>query len=188
MQERTKRLEEEVRQKEQAAELRRKERMVRAREKARKFSGASNTATLPCSVSIGGQSNLAAEIDDVESKLGFPPDAIEDWRRFYLKFFEDHVESVVQGEWPTLKPAFTSYAASIENLRRRAEEILGETMHRVDEKGIGAIRLRARQLCFMAQNFDNSLGEFSVMADGPPSTFGFYIADMQEQRCIWQKV
>jgi len=178
MRARAKRLIEEARKKRSVA----RKRLLFATKLAQKASGRTEGELLM--VEFNDKTDLDQEIDATTDALGLPED-YQERKSFYAHLFEGYSVVLQQGEWSDNKPNIMLKAQKIAGLRRRAEAIEAELMRRVQGPGSEPLRLRARALVHMARTYDNSLEEFLEMACS--ADFGFYIADMNERRCVWQK-
>jgi len=113
------------------------------------------------------------------------PEEYQEHRLFLEKFFRNLVQMVKDDGWPKHDIMVTELWADIEQLRRRAEAIETEIMRRPVNNSTAPLRLRARVLVSMAHTFDNSLEEFVITARG--MDIGFYIAEVNERRRVWQR-
>jgi len=128
--------------------------------------------------------NLEKEMDDIRTGLKLPEEF--NARILWLeKFFQNLVEMCKSDGWPAHDGIVSNLWRDIENLQSRAEAVEEELILRTVSDETAPLHLLARILVSMARLFDNSLEEFVIMARG--MDFRFYVAEVNERRCIWQR-
>ena len=121
------------------------------------------------------------EIDRLVAQMGRSPEDRAAWAHFFPRYFGDLLE-----QWEDEQKKFELSKKKIAKWHADAKDIQHEAISRTTGSGLGAPRLRARQLVWILEIYHDALEEFSVVAKS--GKFTKYLEMIEEECCVWHHV